>query len=105
MLQPVNTLVAEFDRANATQNYPHQAFRRGAQNHHMKVAEIFARMVGTDHKMAHSIANDRESTCRSCPWLPSHGIPDLAAEPLIHFRERTNFENCIELLTPQTPTR
>ena len=24
----------------------------------MKVAEIFARMVGNDHKMAHSIAND-----------------------------------------------
>jgi hypothetical protein len=35
----------------------------------MKVAEIFARMVGNDHKMAHSIANGRESmpVCRSCP--------------------------------------
>ena len=34
MLQPVNALVAEFGRASAAQTYPHQAFKRSAQNHH-----------------------------------------------------------------------
>jgi hypothetical protein len=76
MLQPVNTLVAEFGRASASQNYPHQASSDEVLKTTMKVAEIFARMVGTDHKMAHSIANDLKSMsiCRSCPWLPSYWI-------------------------------
>ena len=44
---------------------------RGAQQHH-EVSEIFAVGVGTDHKMAHSIAHKHESMliCKTCPWLP-----------------------------------
>ena len=39
---------------------------------HQEVAEIFAIMVGTDHKMAHSIAHNHGSMLirKTCPWLP-----------------------------------